>query len=210
VQERQFDGVIIRTFPSGDFDLVLRVASPQSGKLSLFAKGARGSGKRFRTRFDILDTGTFAVRDGANGMVFLESFRGQESFPNIRADLDKISCASLMCECTDRLLLEGHSEMGGIARTLIIGLRAVNDAPDLRSTLKHTFLILVSLLHGAGLFSASVAPTPSATNLLRLLDHIENVTEHPLATRDAIQSSIGSLRDTRSTTDEENGREKSQ
>ena len=49
------EGIVIRTHASGDSNLVVKLMTPERGKLALFAKSARASSKNFRSGLEVFD-----------------------------------------------------------------------------------------------------------------------------------------------------------
>ena len=72
----QTEGVVIRSHPSGESDLVLKILTPELGKIALFVKHARSSKKRY--------AGLTTSDDGLEEMVF----RGLES---VRTDWTRLA-----------------------------------------------------------------------------------------------------------------------
>ena len=174
------EGVVIRSFPSGESDLVLRVISSSCGKISLLAKHARKSRKRFGASFDLFDRGLFEIKRGSGNLATVVNFSPQPSLMALRDDLDKFSIGSLLCECFDMLVHEDIAEAEEIFEILSMGFQALAEATDLKQSLRTLFITLASLLRISGFMGGEIDPKPSSKNLLRLLQIVEGCAEKKL------------------------------
>ena len=142
------NGIIIRMTPYSDRDLVLKVLSPERGKLALFARGARTNRKRFAASFDLFDTGSFSVKQGRSTMLLVDSFMPTPSFKTLRTDLEKLTMASLLCECFDLLNPEDGGKSEDVYNILALGLRAIDQASSVREALRAAFFITKRITRG--------------------------------------------------------------
>lgn len=178
----RFDGIILRTYPYAEADLVLRVLSPDGGKRSLIAKHARREKSRFRVNFDVFDAGAFEVKAGKGSLETLVDFNPHRSLAGIRNDIDSFIIGMLILESCDLLIHEHAPEAQEFYETLALGLRALDEASDLREKFRACFLTLHTILRIAG-FGSSAHEAPSLKNLYALMDSIEQSCEKQLATR---------------------------
>lgn len=177
------EGVILAAHPSGDADLVLRVLLKSEGKVSLLAKHARRSKKQYSGNFDLFDKGTFEYRPMQGKLMPLGSFVPTGSYPGLRTDLDKLTCASVLCECFDLLLREESGDGSEVFELFDLGVKAVEEAGDLKGMLKALYLTLAQLLRFTGFRHPPDDDVPSVRNLLSLLSLAEEHASFRLRTR---------------------------
>ncbi len=190
----QFHGIILRSYPSRESDLVLRVLTKETGKISLLAKYARKSRKKHGSSFDILDRGKFEIREGKGSLTLVESFIPEGGFRRIREDLNKITIASAVLECADILVHEESEPSSEPYEVVDLALRAIEEAIELKETLKSCFLAVGHLLHIAGFGTDDSAETPSAKRLMSLLLSVEQNGERKLETKSAVLEILESLK----------------
>lgn len=183
-------GTVLRIFPCGEADLVFRLLTPDHGKIALIAKHVRKSRKRFAGSLDLFDSGTFSfkspAKDSSSNLGVLQEFSPDLSFKDLRSTLDKIVCASLLCECYDLLTPENLENDHELYRLLQLGLSAINGSAELKQVLKGCFLSICQLLMHTGFMSQDQLPAPSANGLLVLLRTVEGCIEKELSSKPAL------------------------
>ncbi|MBX7137718.1 MAG: DNA repair protein RecO [Oligoflexia bacterium] len=187
------EGIVIRTFPSGESDLVLRILSSQEGKLSAIAKYARSSKRRFSTNLDLFDHGAFEIKRGRGSLAILQSFSPLPAWRGLREDLDKFALANLICESFDLLIKEGNPDGAEFYEILALGLAALNESSDLKGALRASHLALASLLKVSGFHSDAETAQPSMKSFLRLMDWIERSAETPMKCRAVVEELLQRL-----------------
>jgi DNA repair protein RecO (recombination protein O) len=190
------EGIVIRVYPSGDSDLVLRIITRERGKLSAIAKHARKSRKRFSSGFDIFDRGTFELREGRGSLATVSSFIPQSSFHRLRAELDKLTAASVACECFDLLIKDETRGEEDYYEIINLGLKAIEDASDLREILRSVYALMIGVMNFSGNLPEDFDPQPSAHNLTRLVALLERVSEKELSSRNYLFELVNRLRKT--------------
>lgn len=190
----QIEGIIIRAFPSGESDLVLRVVSRGEGKVSVLAKHARKSKKRFGSRLDLFDRGLFEIRVGRGSLPVVEKFSPGPGLKNLREDLARITIASALCESFDALLLEGAGDGDDLFSLLGSGLERLNDSQTLKESLRACYETLSNLLALSGFLDSTLAEAPSAHALIRLMAHIEECAEKELQSKASLLALLDDLR----------------
>ena len=188
------EGIVIRTFPSGNADLVLRVISAGRGKMSVLAKNARKSAKRFGGSLDVFDRGRFELRTGRGSLKTVESFLPAAAFKKLRTDLDKLRIASLLCECFDRLVNEEPEHDGESHHLLTLSLEAIEECTAIQDMLRAAFTSVSALLRMAGFLGAEPEFLPTSNNFRTLVQRIEEVTERALLTKGAFLEVLEALR----------------
>ena len=190
-----YEGIVIRLYPSAESDLVLRVVTREAGKLSLLAKYARKSKKRFATTFDLLDHGVFQVRAGRGNLALVEAFSPRPGYRFVRDDLNKITVASVLCDCCDLLLQEAAGESGEPYATLALALEAIDRSSNLRESLKALHFAAAHLLNLAGYASSLSEGTPSTGKLRKLLNFVEECAERKLESKASLAVVFAALRE---------------
>lgn len=199
METERTDGIILRTYPSGEADLVLRVLTRSLGKLSIIAKHARGSKKRYGSGLDVFDSGSLEVSAARGTLHPLRSFSPLRSWPKLREDLDKLSAASVVCECFDAVIMEGLELSAETHEILGLGLTAINEAASKREILRACHVTLASLLRVTGLLDNEQFSAPSAKNLLQLFGIIQENSDREVKSMpmllDVVESLKNSLED---------------
>lgn len=189
------EGIVIKVLPYGEADLVITVLAKESGKVTLFARSARKSKRRFANPPDIFDHGNFQVKQGRGSLLAVDSFQSLGSFRRLREKLDKLTAASALCEAFDLLLPEqGHDPHTEVFSLLAGALQDLEFSPDCRAALKICFGSLASLLRRAGYTDELSFQQASALQLLKIVDRIEHITERRFQSRSALEALITELR----------------
>ena len=195
----QTEGVVLRTFPSGESDMVLRVLSPLYGKFSLLAKHIRSSKKRFSGNIEIFDRGIFllnrrnSTKSLKNNLRILESFEAAHAAFSLRESLIKLSVASLLSEAFDLIIKEeqdNENDRLSYYETFILSLQAIEESQEKNDLLKTCFLSLKALMCLAGFIAKEQVAIPNKKNLFILLNHIEDCAEKKLLARELIDKMI--------------------
>lgn len=185
-QELTVPALVLRITPYRDSDIIAHILTPSLGKISVMARHARGSRKRFPSSLDLFDRGSARLTRERNGALGVKEFTPSHSLKHVRNDLDKLTLASLLCETFDLLL---HEESGDdsqqVFEILDLSLNAIDEAPDLKGSLRAVYVALSSLTRHAGIIDLAEAPAGSKA-LTTLLDAVERFTERRLATRSAL------------------------
>jgi DNA repair protein RecO (recombination protein O) len=91
--------VLLRRLDYGDFDLILTLLSLQQGKISLIAKSAKKSTKRFAGILELFSLMEVVASTGkGSGLPVLQEATLISSFSTIRNDIIKTAYASYWCE----------------------------------------------------------------------------------------------------------------
>ncbi len=189
----QKEGVVIGVLPYSDNDLILRVIAKDEGKVSLYARRARNSKKRFGAPFDLFDRGNFGYRESRGSLLELTHFSPSRSFKNLRQDLTKLAVASAICEAFDLLTIEQDPNPSAFV-VLEPALSAVEDAPDTRAALRQCCSTLSELLVDSGYAEPGEFSRPSAHGLIRIFHRIEVSAERQLKTKVLLGEVLDSLR----------------
>lgn len=192
-EECSLPALVLRVTPFRESDLIGHLLTPTMGKISVIARHARGSRKRFPSSLDLFDRGIARLTVEKSGALGIKEFTPSHSLVKIRYDLDKLTLASLLCEAFDLVIQE---EEGVVApkmfEVLDLSLNAIEEAEDLRGSLRATFIALASLTQTSGIADVSAA-APSSHAFRHLLDSIEHFCERRLMTRSTVMESLKRL-----------------
>ena len=103
--QKHVEGVIVRLANYGDSDRIVEVLTPDEGRISLIARGARASKKRFAGVLDLFVSLQVNAVMGA-GLWTLASADVRSLRLGLRNSLDTIGRASLICDCARALTVE--------------------------------------------------------------------------------------------------------
>lgn len=192
-QELSSPIIVIAVHPFRESDLIARLLTPTFGKISAIGRHARGSKKRFPSSIDVFDRGVARLTREKNGGLGLKEFSPSHSLSNLRIDLDKLSAASLLCECVDRIVQEDTGEDPRDTFELIdLTLNAIDEAEDLRPILRATLVALTSLLKIEGVVDLTNHPVSKHT-LMTGIHAVESFSERKLLTRSVIEPLLDRL-----------------
>ena len=187
------EGIIVRTYPSSEADLVLRIISPSEGRISLLAKHARKSTRRFAGGLDLFDRGTFQTARSRGNLAVLSSFSRRPPFGGLREDLGKLTLSSLICECFDLLVQEDATGAEAVYQILEEGLQTLAKAEDTREALRCCHAVLLKLLAVTGIIAKNGDEAATPRSLLSLLAHIEAFAERKIVCRCALDNLLADL-----------------
>lgn len=175
--------------------MVLRVVRAEGDKVSLLAKNARRSKRRFGSSFDLFDRGRFEAGKGRGALLLVQSFIPGPAWRSMRNDIERYIAAAVLCEAADHLLPEGVEPEGPASYiTVVDGLQAIEDAATTKEALRALYLAVANLLSIAGFLDQTLTQTPSAQFLRRLLDNVEQVTERKLQSRESLEQILNGLK----------------
>lgn len=183
--------LVIRTQPFRESDIIAHLLTPKLGKISVVARHARGSKKRFPSSLDVFDRGTARIAfEKGRSLLGVKEFTPSHSLKQVRTDLDKLTLASVLCEAFDVILQEDdHDGSAQSFEVLDLALNAIDESHDLRTSLRATFVALSTLARQAGIVNLTDLP-PGSRALNGVLDALERFTERRLVTTEALKPLI--------------------
>ncbi len=103
------EALVLRALDFGESDRIVRLLTPDRGRVTAIAKGAKRSQRRFPGTLDILNwlEVQIAPRRSAAGMVRLEHSRLKQAFEPLRAHTGRFAMSCYLIELLDRLAPEG-------------------------------------------------------------------------------------------------------
>jgi DNA repair protein RecO (recombination protein O) len=103
--------VLLRKLEYGDFDLILTLLSLQRGKISLIAKSAKKSTKRFAGILELFSLMEVVASAGrGRGLPVLQEATLISPFSTIRNDINKTAYASYWCELINNWVEENQKQ----------------------------------------------------------------------------------------------------
>jgi len=185
-EESTVSAIVLRVIPFRDSDLMAHLLTPDMGKISVIARHARGSRKRFPSSLDLFDRGSARLTVERSGALGVKEFTPSHSLAKIRYDLDKLTLASLLCEAFDLVIPEdGGLAIPRLFEVLDLSLNAIDESGDLKGSLRATFIALAALTQESGIANVS-SSTPGSRALGAALDAIERFCERRLMTRSSV------------------------
>ncbi len=185
--------IVLRARPFRDSDLMAHLLTPTMGKISAIGRHARGSRKRFPSSLDLFDRGTARLTREKNGALTIKEFSPSHSLAKLRYDLDKLTLASLLCEAFDLVLQENTGEDSSeIFEILDLSLNAIDEAIELKTSLRATLVGIVSLAKKEGIIDLSTS-APGSRTLSIALESIERFCERKLLTKSSVEPIVKRL-----------------
>ena len=190
-----FQGLVLRSFPYGDSDLILKIITDTSGKVGVIARRARESRKRTGVGTpDLFDQGTIQVTVSSGSLLTLKEFTLNESFRPKCDYIDGVTCASVLAETADSLIPENTDCGDSPFRILKLSLEALSEATSRKTALRATFMGIANLLIDSGFLPEQSKPSPTSNGLRELLDLVERATEKKLVTKSSVAQMLELLK----------------
>jgi DNA repair protein RecO (recombination protein O) len=102
------EALVLRSFDSGESDRIVHLLSPDFGRLSAIAKGAKRSVRRFAGTLDLFQRLSVQIaRPRASALARLDQARLLDPALGLRADPRRFALACYLVELLDRLAPEG-------------------------------------------------------------------------------------------------------
>jgi DNA repair protein RecO (recombination protein O) len=140
------EALLLRAVDFGESDRIVHLLTPETGRLTAIAKGARRSRKRFAGTLDLFNHLRVQVdRRRPGAMAHLDEARLVQSFLGLRAAPGRFALACYLLEMLDRLAPEGgaRTDLRGLFAFALSALAALEgQEPDARL---RTFLELRGL-----------------------------------------------------------------
>ena len=119
--------ILLRRINFGDYDLIISFFTRNQGKLSVIAKSAKKSAKRFSGILELFSDLQIVVSAGSRkGLPVLQEASVQHPFANIRANIKKTGYASYWAELINEWTEEGVKQIQ-LFRLLRYVLEQLND-----------------------------------------------------------------------------------
>jgi len=130
------DALLLRSVDFGESDRIIHLLTPETGRLTVMAKGALRSAKRFPGTLDLFNHLKIQVSRRQRGaMAYLDQAALLCAFLPLRESTARFALASYLFELLDRLAPEGgaRADVAPLFAFALTALRALSDAqPDRR------------------------------------------------------------------------------
>ena len=144
-------GIVLRISPVKEADLIASILTENNGKISVFARGARKSKKRYMGGIDVFDCALFEyVQKGEQDLYFLNSLCQREVWTKIRNSLKTFALSSLCIEATNIFAHEGDPEGKFLFAPLRTCMRELNQADNPKTAYQITVQYFLELLSISG------------------------------------------------------------
>jgi recombinational DNA repair protein (RecF pathway) len=139
----QEQGIILRTTPLRESDLLVVILGEQTGKITALARGAKNSKKRFMGGLGIFDCGTFELTSPKHGQEIytLNGINERRIWIQLRKEFYKLSLASFCLELVDDFAPEGDQDSCLFFPMLVETLEKLNVEQDIH----RGHLVVISL-----------------------------------------------------------------
>ena len=144
------EAIVLRVVEHGESDLIVRLLTPDRGRLTVIAKGARRSIKRFPGTLDVFNRLQVGVRQRRAGMGFLEQARLLSAYLPLRENLRRYALGSWVVELLDRMAPEG-GHGADVARIYAFAIEILEALCRLEPDLQLRLLVELRALDALGL-----------------------------------------------------------
>jgi DNA repair protein RecO len=167
-------GLILRSYLSGDHDLVIHVLLKVHGKKSFFLHSGRKNRKKYPTLPEVFESGRFEFAEGSNDITPLSAYFPENSHRALREHLDNLLCAGTALECLDLLTNEASTDDAALLFQLTDDfLKSLEMIQEPHNRLRVLYFFLVELLTYSGYLDPEDFQSPSRNQMLRLLRCVE-------------------------------------
>ncbi len=124
------DGIVVGRQDYGESDRIVRVLTPDEGRVSLLARGARADRSRW-SGLDLAARARIRSRRGKSDLETLVEVEVVDPRVGIRGSLARLALAAYACELCGALAREGHAEprLYGLLEMMLLVLDAATGDP---------------------------------------------------------------------------------
>ncbi len=130
---RHLRAIVVGRQDYGEADRILRLMTAELGRISVLARHARKSRKRFGGRLDLGNVLEVGLKRGRGELYLLTDCELHAGHPHLRNDLYRISLAGYACELCGGLAQEDRPEprLFGLLEVALLVLEACTSGPGL-------------------------------------------------------------------------------
>jgi DNA repair protein RecO (recombination protein O) len=123
--------LVLGSVDYGEADRIVQLLTPDRGRISALARGARRSKKRFAGALDLGNRITALLRPGRGDLWHLQGAHLEHGHPHLRKDLDRIALAAYACELVAALAPQDQPapKLFGLLDVALLVLDAVTEPP---------------------------------------------------------------------------------
>jgi DNA repair protein RecO (recombination protein O) len=142
------NGLVVRRLNLGETDKILTLYTREHGKLSAVAKGARRSTSRLTGATELFTASRLLLATGRS-LDIVTQCEIRDSFPGLRADLERLARATYFCELLDALSLERDATTSAEAFDLTLAaLSLLQQAAESLDAIVHAYELRLLALMG--------------------------------------------------------------
>lgn len=162
-QELTVRGIVLSAGLVGEYDKRLVLLTPERGKITVFANGARRPNSRFAAASQSFCMGKYTVREGHNAY-YLVNVEIERSFLELSYDMEKMCYASYLCELTAYYTHEGV-RAGDELNLLYVSFLALIENKISGKLIKSIFELKLMDIEGQGIHAADCVKCGSKEHL---------------------------------------------
>lgn len=131
-RERETTAVVVGLVDYGEADRIVRLLSPDLGRVSALARGVRRGGKRFRGALEPGNRLDVTLRQGRTDLLLLTDAKLVDGRLHVRNDIVTLSLMAYACELMGELSRPAHAEpkLFGLLEMALLVLDASTEAPS--------------------------------------------------------------------------------
>lgn len=99
----KLEAIVLRSIRYGEADRILHLYSPDRGRISAIAKGARKSRSRFGGRLEPMTWVRLVLNEGRSDLLTVTGVETVVSYPRLRESGAAIDCGARACDAVSRL-----------------------------------------------------------------------------------------------------------
>ncbi len=103
------DGLITRSYPSGEHDRIVHLVTPEHGRLSVMVKGGQSKTNRHAAITQPFTYGNYELYHKSGEMYWLRGGSVLHSFYDLTSDLTAMALATYLCDVASEVTGEGES-----------------------------------------------------------------------------------------------------
>jgi DNA repair protein RecO (recombination protein O) len=143
------EAVVLRSLRYGEADRILHLYTPDRGRVSAIAKGARRTRSRFGGRLEPFFRLRLVLHEGRSELLTVTSAETLAAHPRLREDARALDAAARACDAVGRLFADGEPHPP--VYNLLCRELALLDLDPQRATLSNQLAFRLKLLVAAGL-----------------------------------------------------------
>ena len=145
------DGLITRSYPSGEHDRIVHLVTPEHGRLSVMVKGGQSKTNRYAAITQLFTYGNYELYIGSGGDMYW--YRGGSvlnTFYNLSSNLSRMALAAYLCDVASELSDRdaGENETVDLLRMLLNSLYALDRGSKPAAIVKGVFELRAAAMMG--------------------------------------------------------------
>ena len=141
------DGLITRSYPSGEHDRIVHLVTPEHGRLSVMVKGGQSKKNPHAAITQLFTYGNYELYHKSGEMYWLRGGSVLQSFYELTNDLAAMALATYLCDVTSELTGEGE-QADDILRMLLNTLYTLSCGKKSLTLVKGVFELRAAAMTG--------------------------------------------------------------